>query len=333
MLHSSYQLLNITENASVEEIKKAYRAKAFMLHPDKNPSPFAKEEFIALTEAYEELLAVKSGHYNAYASLFDQTQQRQEKEREAAKQRARAYAQMRYEEFEKTEAAQTLNAVNIIFDHLIFLFVCSLLLAIPAVLTHFYEFTGIILSGFFLLGVARPLLGYVKHLFNLKQLWLALMSLVETYFFRYVILSATNLFVVLKVGLQTLLPAYITLLVVMVPALVCYYLVFKKKQQTQRSFISFCLIPLMVNCLFLLNYWGSSNATFEYYEIWDETTQEKTASHQSTLIQLENNAYSDYTGVRLFADISQMQNRSRIVYQFENGLLGLKVLKKYEFMP
>lgn len=56
-----YSLLGLSSSATVNEIKKAYRSKAKELHPDKNPSPNAEEQFIELNEAYEYLVAVKSG--------------------------------------------------------------------------------------------------------------------------------------------------------------------------------------------------------------------------------------------------------------------------------
>jgi DnaJ domain len=332
MQQDPYQILGIPPTASLEEIKKAYRAKALVLHPDKNAAPDAQQQFVALTEAYEEAIAQKSNTFKKYTSPFQDIEQRQQREREAAKRRAQEYARMRYEEFEKTEAAQAINAVNVIFDHFIFLFVCALLLAVPIVLTYLYDFTGIILGLLFLLAIGRPILGYIKPYFHPQQLWLALMSLVETFFFRYVILTATNLYMLLKFGLQTMLPLPVSLAILVVPALLYYFILGKKEESKQRSFFAVCIIPFVLNGLFLLNFWGSNTPTIEQYEIWDEQTQTKTSSHQSTLIMLENNAYANYIGIRIFSDIRIMQNNGHIIYQFEKGLLGLRVMKEYRFI-
>lgn len=52
-----YQILEIPVNASLSEIKKAYRKKAFVFHPDKHPDPvIAIPKFNEIKEAYEVLI-------------------------------------------------------------------------------------------------------------------------------------------------------------------------------------------------------------------------------------------------------------------------------------
>jgi len=47
------EFLGVTSKATVEDIKKAYKRRALLYHPDRNPA--AREEFQKITEAFEAL--------------------------------------------------------------------------------------------------------------------------------------------------------------------------------------------------------------------------------------------------------------------------------------
>jgi molecular chaperone DnaJ len=63
-----YEILEISKNATAEEIKKAYRQKALKFHPDKNPGDqTAEEKFKEAAEAYEVLSNPdKKARYDRY---------------------------------------------------------------------------------------------------------------------------------------------------------------------------------------------------------------------------------------------------------------------------
>ena len=48
-----YEVLGLNKNASMEEIKKAFRKLAFEYHPDRNKNPGAEDSFKEINEAYQ----------------------------------------------------------------------------------------------------------------------------------------------------------------------------------------------------------------------------------------------------------------------------------------
>lgn len=50
-LGNLYELLGIDATATIKDINKAYRAKAFVYHPDRNSSPNAPDQFMTVKQA------------------------------------------------------------------------------------------------------------------------------------------------------------------------------------------------------------------------------------------------------------------------------------------
>jgi molecular chaperone DnaJ len=62
-----YEVLGVDRQASVEEVKRAYRRLALRYHPDRNPEPEATEKFKEASEAFEVLAdAEKRRVYDAF---------------------------------------------------------------------------------------------------------------------------------------------------------------------------------------------------------------------------------------------------------------------------
>lgn len=48
-----YRILQVDRDASLQDIKRMYKRRSVELHPDRNPSPSAAEEFNTLRQAYD----------------------------------------------------------------------------------------------------------------------------------------------------------------------------------------------------------------------------------------------------------------------------------------
>jgi hypothetical protein len=96
-----YSILGLNAGADQDEIKKAFREKAKLFHPDLNSAPGAQEEFIRVHTAYEIAMA----HFQGKSQRSFQEEPvsfaaaEVKMRREAMRNRAENFARMRYEEF------------------------------------------------------------------------------------------------------------------------------------------------------------------------------------------------------------------------------------------
>ena len=115
-----YAILQITEDASREEIQQAYRKLAKQYHPDVNKSPEAHEKFCEISEAYEFFMEHWPRHEREYAGTKTTNQNYREYQktdayeqfRREAQERAQRLARMRYEKFKKQHEAFQESGIN-----------------------------------------------------------------------------------------------------------------------------------------------------------------------------------------------------------------------------
>jgi hypothetical protein len=67
--NNAFGVLGVSPNASMRAIKRAYLELASQWHPDKNPSPGAREQFVKINQAYNFIL--RGGDLARYLALCD----------------------------------------------------------------------------------------------------------------------------------------------------------------------------------------------------------------------------------------------------------------------
>ena len=94
-----YAILGVSKDASLDDVKHAYRRKAFELHPDLNPDdPNAGKKFQFLNEAYVALSALLQNQ--------EQSKEQEKQEQDASAQTESAKKEETKEESKKTEEEQ-----------------------------------------------------------------------------------------------------------------------------------------------------------------------------------------------------------------------------------
>ncbi len=135
MLHSEYyEILGLAVNCSLADIKKAYREKARLYHPDINHSPEAKEKFIKATEAYD-FLTTNFGKKPADDEETIRIMEEWRKYRQdRSRQRAQYYARKSYMNFRNSKYYRTTRILN--GSSIIFNFAISIMVLIYTILGY-----------------------------------------------------------------------------------------------------------------------------------------------------------------------------------------------------
>ncbi len=128
-----YRILGISENASTEEIKNAFRRQAKAYHPDLNKSESAHEQFISINEAYTYLMGLHGSSPNRQSDQASQDEyyrQWVERERQKARARAAQRARMKFREFQNSSIYKTTSLLSHLLDY--FLLILGIFIIIAA---------------------------------------------------------------------------------------------------------------------------------------------------------------------------------------------------------
>ncbi len=101
-MQNAYSILGLPQGASKDAIRKAYRKLAFEYHPDKNPSPEAKQQFIRITEAYDALMEGKT--FRASQSSTTQKAPKAKSREELRREKMMRFYEIRQAQFRKIRA-------------------------------------------------------------------------------------------------------------------------------------------------------------------------------------------------------------------------------------
>lgn len=298
------------------------------MHPDVNKSPDAHEQFVLLNEAYEYLTNVGTSNSSSSQSTSSGSQWTEQdweqQQRENAKERARQYARMRYEEFLKSDQYKEQKVVDSITSHLGVLLSLFLLTVFPIVMFSIVGLQAII-GLFFINLILIPVhINAYRNLkkMNGKEFLNSTTKLLRFRWFQVIGLVIFNLIILFTVVIHTLVTVSYVFSAYSIVILAMLVIV---KNVKSRKFLSFAVAPSIISLLFLINFAYASNPISEEFIIIADPITRNTS-----VITLEKGQLDEYPGLRTFSDYYEIRYANRIEYTFEKGLFGLWVMTEYD---
>ena len=338
-----YKILGLPTGASQKDIKRAFRRKAMLTHPDKNPNPNAKALFLEINMAYEILTGQRPAPRQQQRPKRPQPQQgdqskradhksytEREKEREERKEKVREAKRRKEEAYRNSPQFKLDLAIHTVLSQLGYFIAMLIMIPIPFVLYADIVIGAIIATVFASLSSPfwyRAIVMRQKTI-NVKHFIVAYKYIYANTNFRYYLFGLINLIALLLFTFNTFFPLSVVFLVMMIPPGVLYY----KKHKQGKSykdinwFRATSIGPLIINLFFVLNYTFSHSTTDEYYRIADDYVVS-----ESFFMEFDQDVYSEYPGVRFFM-INHDESSYYAWLQIEKGLFGIKVLKDYDFV-
>ncbi len=333
-----YHILGITERATIDQIKKAYRRKAFQLHPDRNKSANAQEEFILLNEAYEYLLKTQGTHFDPVKRAQEQTQKKaayqrywEEKEREEARARAQKYAQMKYEAYLKSDIYKTTEAINIVVDLFITTILLLIIVVLPILIIRQYGIAGILYAATIIVPTSplwfRYFLNALRKIKDINE-FNPINGPFKTKVTTLILSTVLNLFLIFRIALYTFIALKYLIAIYTTGIIIGFIISYFVKQKYHKFLIRYTSLPLCINIFFLINYIFSSNTTIENHIY---SYPDRFHSPIFTTIHMEDNAFEQYHGIRIIFNGENVRSYGNVTYKIADGCLGYKVAKSIVF--
>jgi len=307
-----YQLLGLPKEASIDDIKQAFRKKAKQLHPDRNKHPEAHKQFLQIMEAYEMLTQKREMPFFAIPTK-DELHKR-------AREKAAKAARLRYEEFLKSDYYKYTNAISKVIDIFIILSVLAFAVFIIYQLLSASLIIPALLVMLLLSGISLVIYKYViiPRDIKLRDYIHSLSVFFRFTYTRLFILGIINIIIFLRIGLLTLVPT-LPLFLLYDLGIVFGILAAKIIRLRIKMYLPM-LFPFLMSLLLAVNYIFTVREFAQTYDV--------EYLHDTYTLHFTKNELHEFTGARFFFDQSQLRKSRYALYVFEEGCLGFTVVKQ-----
>jgi len=338
MIEKYLKILGVQANASEDMIKKAYREKAKLYHPDVSKLENAHEKFVLLTEAYEFMMnRLRNPHHGQKTS--QSKYKWTENTRKKAQEDAHRAAQMRYQDFINSPYYKSMTEISKVGDYAIILLLYVFFISFLAYMYKNEVTAGIIVFSVFIFLNTIILIRTSKKgpKLDSKITQKAVLSIVSSTAFIYIFTAFAALFLFLEFGLNTFIPNVSLFLFYLIASIITVIFTFLPYpfMKKHRFYLILAFAPMMTGLFFGLNSFSKEKTIEEvhFFEFQVNAYYNNTLQiPDNGIFSLENKAYQNITGIRFFPNYEKAIKAAGVKFFSRKGILGMRYLVDYEFV-
>lgn len=345
-----YQRLGLHTNASINDVKKAYRRLALQYHPDRNRSAEAETQFRLIAEAYQVITAFEDGSYwyqemSGNEQTPDYTAQAREDARRKQEEEFRAYMQ--------TDDFKFWFYLEVLGQMIMTILLFSFIIGMVVFMTYLGGAYGFIVGILPVIACSYIIYQAVAPTFHpLADYSNAIRFFASKIYGLIFVLIVFHTVVFFKIGMNTFFPSFYFIASFGLSFLFFIYWLKTHSLSAAKEWLIASIPLLALNTLLLMNYVFSFPDKVYFYR-WEPEIE---LSSSTTRFSLENRLFQNEWHTRTLMDLTPMDdaievevnalntaseynrftlfevNDHVIEMHIAKGLLGYPVLKSYTFI-
>ncbi len=328
------KILELPNNASLEEVKRSYRKLTIKYHPDRNKATDAYSKFIEITEAYDALVI-----YFENTEVVESEEPIIDEPESYVYRPQRRYYRSKTADLSEPES-KVLDYTEKIMKAMMQLLLIGIIFFFLAVLMHEGNLFGLLFFVVMVMLLLLPLqmLDVITIHSKSAKVITILQAFIKSPIGIILGINFCAMFALFEIGLLTFIPKIYYLYIYLIGTIMSYnviYYFYKNRHPLKSKILIFSFSPSVITLVLVINYFIPSesmiilSSTSNTIFIEEDFPFINPSNYNAPLEKINMKDNKKYWGVDMFVQTSD--NTDSIVYNYKEGFLKIPCVHIYGY--